>query len=176
MTIQELQQQRRWVLWRMEPGKDSKPTKVPYQPNGYKASLLNPKHLHNDPLHDDCPRQYSILVRNGRSEHFWMGFIEGELRMVPKPEPKAEQVRAPKRTALQTMGLNCLFKFKHGDKIVYSPDLGSRATFFRWRDRALADGDLVRSDGEYYMSHAVSRESVQGPEIETNTHSVSVSV
>jgi hypothetical protein len=46
MTIEELQQQRRWLLWRLEPSKDGKPTKVPYQPNGYKASLLNPKHLH----------------------------------------------------------------------------------------------------------------------------------
>jgi hypothetical protein len=45
MTLDELKRQRRWVLWRREPGKDDKPTKVPYQPNGYKASLLNSKHL-----------------------------------------------------------------------------------------------------------------------------------
>jgi hypothetical protein len=47
MTIQELQKQRRWVLWRLESGKDDKPTKVPYQPNGCKASITNPKHLHS---------------------------------------------------------------------------------------------------------------------------------
>src|SRR6202789_4308017 len=46
LTLDELKQQRRWVLWRLEPGKDAKPTKVPYQPNGYRASLLNPAHLH----------------------------------------------------------------------------------------------------------------------------------
>src|SRR5258708_1013080 len=46
ITIEELKKLRRWLLWRLEPGKDGKPTKVPYQPNGYKASLLNPKHLH----------------------------------------------------------------------------------------------------------------------------------
>jgi hypothetical protein len=46
VTIEELKQQRRWLLWRLEPGKDGKPTKVPFQSNGYKASLLNPKHLH----------------------------------------------------------------------------------------------------------------------------------
>ena len=38
----------------------------------------------NDPLHDDCPRQYSVLVRNGRSEHFWMAFKDGELQMVDR--------------------------------------------------------------------------------------------
>jgi hypothetical protein len=46
VTLDELKQQTRWLLWRLEPGKDGKPTKVPYQPNGYKASLLNPAHLH----------------------------------------------------------------------------------------------------------------------------------
>lgn len=47
MTLGELKLQKRWILWRLEmvPGKD-KPTKIPRQPNGYKASLLNPKHLY----------------------------------------------------------------------------------------------------------------------------------
>ena len=45
-TIAELKQQRRWILWRLEPGKDGKTTKVPYQPNGYKADITNPTHLH----------------------------------------------------------------------------------------------------------------------------------
>jgi hypothetical protein len=131
----------------------------------------------NDPLHDDCARQYSVLVRNGRSEHFWMNFVEGELHMVPRPEPKAEQVKAPKRTALQTMGLNCLFKFKRGEKVVYSADLGSRATFYRWRDEALDAGDLVRSGGEYYVAYADDPAGgVRETETETNSHSVSVSI
>jgi hypothetical protein len=45
-TIAELKQQRRWTLWRLEPGKDDKTTKVPYQPSGYKADITNPAHLH----------------------------------------------------------------------------------------------------------------------------------
>jgi primase/DNA polymerase family protein/AAA domain-containing protein len=36
MTITELQEQKRWVLWKLETVKD-KQTKVPYQPNGRKA-------------------------------------------------------------------------------------------------------------------------------------------
>ncbi len=45
VTIGELKQQRRWVLWRLETV-NGKPTKVPYQPSGYKASIVNPTHLH----------------------------------------------------------------------------------------------------------------------------------
>jgi hypothetical protein len=47
----------------------------------------------NDPLHDDCPRQYSILVRNGRSERFWMAFQDGELQVVDRPEPRKRVYR-----------------------------------------------------------------------------------
>jgi hypothetical protein len=43
MTIEDLKQQKRWVLWRFEhkPGAN-KPTKVPYQPNGKRASNDDP--------------------------------------------------------------------------------------------------------------------------------------
>src|ERR1035438_9519654 len=46
ITIADLKLQRRWTLWRLEPGKDDKPTKVPYQPSGYKADITNPAQLH----------------------------------------------------------------------------------------------------------------------------------
>jgi len=102
---------------------------------------------------DNSPRQYSVLVRNGWSERFWMEFADGELRMVPKPEHK-EPVKAGRRpTALGLTHLNCMAKFKPGDKAVYTPELGSRATFFRWREQAFADGILVRTAGEFYRSH-----------------------
>lgn len=130
----------------------------------------------NDPLHDDCPRQYSVLVRNGWSEHFWMAFKDGALQMVARPEPKPEPVKAPKRTALQTMGLNCLFKFKRGERVVYSPNLGARATFYRWLDQAVENGELVRSGGDYYIAYGDSPDGVRGPDTETNTESVSVSL
>jgi len=32
----------RWIRWKLEPDKDGKPTKVPYQVNGYKASSTDP--------------------------------------------------------------------------------------------------------------------------------------
>ena len=45
LTIDALKLQRRWILWRLERVGD-KETKVPYQPNGYKASDVNPAHWH----------------------------------------------------------------------------------------------------------------------------------
>jgi hypothetical protein len=73
------------------------------------------------------------------------------------------------------MAMSCLFKFKRGEPVDYSPDLGARATFFRWREQALAKGDLVRSDGNYYFVYADTVAEAE-TETETNAHSVSVSI
>lgn len=40
----ELKQLNQWVLWKLEPDKKGKPTKVPYQLNGRKADKTNPNH------------------------------------------------------------------------------------------------------------------------------------
>lgn len=50
MTIDELKQQRRWVLWKLETV-DEKQTKVPYQPSGRKAKANNPETWHT---HAEC--------------------------------------------------------------------------------------------------------------------------
>jgi hypothetical protein len=113
----------------------------------------------NDPLHDDCPRQYSVLVRNGRSEHFWMDFHDDELRMVAKPETKALPAKPPKASKMDVMHENCRIVFKPGEEVVYAAKLGARGTFYRWREQAFADGILARADGVYYMGH-VKREAV----------------
>jgi len=42
LSIEDLKKQSRWVLWRRET-RDVKETKVPYQPNGYKASSVDPR-------------------------------------------------------------------------------------------------------------------------------------
>lgn len=114
----------------------------------------------NDPLHDDCPRQYSVLVRNGRSEHFWMDFNAGELRMVQRPAAKATPDKPPKATKMDVMHENCRIVFKPGDEVIYAAKLGARGTFYRWREQAFADGILARADGVYYMGHAGKREGV----------------
>ena len=95
-----------------------------------------------DPLHDDCPRQYSVLCRNGDSEHFWMDCKDGELRMVERPEPKERVYGGPPRKD-DTLKRNILARFKPGDKLKWSPDLGaSEKTYYNWL-RLAADAGLV---------------------------------
>jgi hypothetical protein len=102
----------------------------------------------NDPLHDDCPRQYSILARNGRSEHFWMGFIAGELRMVDRPEPRDRVYKGPPSKA-DLLKRNVLARFKPGQRIFYSPVLGvSEKTFYNWARVAVAERIIEQRDGQ----------------------------
>ena len=101
----------------------------------------------NDPLHDDCPRQYSILVRNGRSEHFWMGFKDGELCMVDRPEPKV-RVNGGPPSKVGLLRLNVFSQLKPGERILYSPDLGvSEKTYYNWLKTAVEDGSVEHRDG-----------------------------
>jgi hypothetical protein len=95
-----------------------------------------------DPLHDDCPRQYSVLCRNGESEHFWMDCKDGGLQMVDRPEPKERERKGPPSKA-DTLKRNILARFKPGDKIKFSLDLGvSEKTYYQWL-RLAADAGLV---------------------------------
>ncbi|PYX30486.1 MAG: hypothetical protein DMG80_12170 [Acidobacteria bacterium] len=107
----------------------------------------------NDPLHDDCPRQYSVLVRNGKSEHFWMGFKDGELQIVERPRPKIGKGPPSKAGLLK---LNVFAKFKRGERIRYSPDMGaSPKTYYDWLKVAVAEGLIEHRDGTYWMPDSV---------------------
>ncbi len=115
---------------------------------------------------DNSPRQYSVLVRNGMNEKFWMDFKDGELRLVARPEQQStEPTKPPKASAMDIMHENCVTVFKPGDEVAYRKDLGARATFFRWRDQAIEDGILVCSGGVYYRGH-----TRPGKPLETETH------
>ena len=50
------------------------------------------------------------------------------------------------------MARNCLLKFKPGDEVVYSKDLGAHSTFYRWRDDAVYAGEVVRHSDQYFMA------------------------
>ena len=66
--------------------------------------------------------------------------------------PKKHMV-TKKAHRMDAMTEACMTIFKPGERVVYRPDIGSVATFYRWRKRALADGILVLSDGAYYRAH-----------------------
>jgi hypothetical protein len=96
----------------------------------------------------DSPRQYDIMTRNGRSEKIYMRWEPSQgLVVTEKPE---EKVNVP--PAIGRMRLNCLHKFKPGDAVIYSPELGSEGTFGRWRRDAVRDGFVVCSGGGYFMA------------------------
>jgi hypothetical protein len=102
----------------------------------------------NDPIHDDCPRQYSVLVRNGRSEHFWMDFHNGELRMVDRPEPRIHVYKGPPSKS-DMLKQNVFAKFKPGERVIYSPALGvADKTFYGWARRAVAENVLEQRIGQ----------------------------
>jgi hypothetical protein len=110
----------------------------------------------NDPLHDDCPRQYSVLARNGRSEHFWMDFHNGQLRMVDRPEPQVHVYKGPPSKS-DMLKQNVFAKFKPGERVLYSPLLGvSEKTYYSWAQRALAENVLEQRIGQdgYFMPTA----------------------
>jgi hypothetical protein len=114
----------------------------------------------NDPLHDDCPRQYSILVRNGRAEHFWMSCTAGVLQMVDRPAPKEREYKGPRRKD-SVLESNVFAKFKPGERILYSPDLGvSERTYYPWLKVATKEGRVEHRVGSgknagYYVPDSV---------------------
>jgi hypothetical protein len=104
-----------------------------------------------DMENDDSTRQYSVLPRNGRSERFWMDFTAGELRLVDKPT----DIEKPENTALSRMEVNVLAKYKPGEIVVYTDELGPEATFYRWRKMAAKQGKLTYSGGIFYLPRRV---------------------
>jgi hypothetical protein len=101
----------------------------------------------NDPLHDDCPRQYTVFVRNGRAEHFWMAFKDGELTMVDRPEPKERDYKGPPSKADQ-LERNVFAQFKPGERVLYSPALGvSEKTYYNWIRAAVVKHIIELRDG-----------------------------
>jgi hypothetical protein len=72
ITIEELKEQKRWTLWRLETGKDGKPTKPPCSPVGFKHDITNPANLRTFAELEPLASKFSGL-----------GFALGELDSVP---------------------------------------------------------------------------------------------
>lgn len=99
----------------------------------------------------DSVRQYDVMPRNGKSEKMWMKWEPGAgLVVTEKPaEPEPEQRVS---IAMRHMAQNCFHKFKPGDEVIYSKDLGAHSTFYRWRDGAADTGLVVHHGDGYYMA------------------------
>jgi hypothetical protein len=95
----------------------------------------------------DSVRRYTVFPRNGRVEDLYMGWSANGLVLVDKP---AEQVN--ENSAAYKMERNVLAAFKPGDQVVYSPDFGPQATFYRWRQQAVKDGKVVYHRGAYFVA------------------------
>jgi hypothetical protein len=95
----------------------------------------------------DSTRRYTVFPRNGRVEDLYMGWSANGLVLVDKPAEKVDE-----NTAAGRMERAVLSLFKPGDQVVYSPDFGPQASFYRWRKQAVGEGKVVYYRGAYFVA------------------------
>ena len=95
----------------------------------------------------DSVRRYTVFPRNGRVEDLYMGWSANGLVVVDKPVDTA-----PTNTAAYRMERNVLSALKPGDQVVYSPDFGPEANFYRWRKDAVREGKVVYNRGAFFVA------------------------
>ena len=100
----------------------------------------------------DSVRQYDIYPRNGKMEKLYLAWEPSKGLVVTEKPPEPEPERKAVSKAMAHMARNCFHRFKPGDEVVYSPDLGANGTFYRWRDDAMDRGLVVHHSGKYYMA------------------------
>jgi hypothetical protein len=99
----------------------------------------------------DSPRQYDVYPRNGKMEKMWMKWEPGQGLVLTEKPPDPEPERKVSK-AMAHMAQNCFHRFKPGDEVTYCRELGSNATFYRWRDDAVETGQVVNHGGCFYMA------------------------
>jgi hypothetical protein len=99
----------------------------------------------------ESPRQYDVMPRDGKPEKMYMKWEHGQGLVVTEKPADPEPVKKVSE-AIARMARNCFHSFKPGDEVTYSRDLGSNATFYRWRDDAVETGQVVKHSGCYYMA------------------------
>jgi len=81
--------------------------------------------------------------------------------MVDKPVERKET----EGKALQRMRLNVFAKLKPGEVVTYSPELGNKDTFYRWRKDAADAGVLTKAGDKYYRPWLVENTIMHHTEI-----------
>jgi len=99
----------------------------------------------------DSVRQYDVMPRNGKTEKMYMNWEHPQGLVLTEKPPELEPEKKVSK-AMAHMARNCFHKFKPGDEVMYSDDLGSSGTFYRWRDGAVDSGQVVQHSGKYFMS------------------------
>jgi hypothetical protein len=99
----------------------------------------------------DSVRQYDVMPRNGKTEKMYMKWEHPYGLVVTEKPPDLEPVKKVSK-AMAHLARNCFHRFKPGDEVVYSRELGSEGTFYRWRDDAVDTGLVVQHSGAYYMA------------------------
>jgi hypothetical protein len=102
-----------------------------------------------------APRQYSVMVRNGWGERFFMDFHDGELHIADPPEAKVRKRHGPPSLTTKVR-LNILATFKPGERVLYSPELGcaSEKTYYRCLKEMVAEGKVEKRGDGFYRTQA----------------------
>lgn len=102
--------------------------------------------LHNE---DDpnSVRRCTVLPRNGRAETLFFEWQTEGLCLTTEPQA-VEEVKAIERMEQRVFGA-----VQAGEEIKYQPGFGNRNLFFEWKNRAMAQGKITRSNGKYYRAY-----------------------
>jgi hypothetical protein len=66
-------------------------------------------------------------------------------------EKPPDQNEEEKDTALARVAEQVFARFKPGERVTYSPELGAEGTFYRFRKHAAKSGRLVFSGSSYFV-------------------------
>ena len=101
--------------------------------------------LHNE---DDpnSVRRCTVLPRNGRAETLYFEWQAEGLVLTTEPQP-VQQAKAIDHMEQRVFGV-----VKPGEEIRYQPGFGNRNLFFEWKNQAMAQGVVTRSNGKYYRA------------------------
>jgi len=101
-----------------------------------------------DETDNSSVRQCDVLPRYSAAERFHFTWRNGHFCLTDAPESQ------PENTALYRMERNVFAKYKPGELVIYSAELGPEGTFYRWRKQAAKDGKLVYAGGRYLVPPA----------------------
>jgi hypothetical protein len=101
-------------------------------------------------LHDEedsnSVRRCTVLPRNGRAETLYFEWQTEGLCLTTEPQA------VPELRAIDHMEQRIFAAVQPGEEIKYQPGFGNRNLFFDWKNRAMRDGKVTRSNGKYYRA------------------------